>query len=547
MSSSKRPGTVDYSKWDNFECSDDDSEGKNSSNEDDNVRTNFLTSRHDFGGVNSDDDDEEEEYYDDESGSEEDDNEDDVLSPPPPSLAALQRAWNTDVSSITRPCSNCFTPNAPYRCSRCQLVRYCDTFCQRVYHPIHKLECIDAGHHRKYWGIFGDRKDDDVKGDFTVLRARRSSKRRQSTVFDMFVLNSFSFISAAAKISLVSFSFTLSFSTDRALQRAAAAAAVERAMRARMAQGGAADKGGEGKGKGADEREEECSICQSEFTVRGDGGEIVCNLTSVGYASPSQICSPSFYSSLSLGVAFCCPTSHYMCNECSGVWVNSVMSTLDSSFPPKCPTCKALISQDLFVRQLTSSQQNNFRAHVARTALKEGEELFECKGCGLFEVVSDDPVLWWCPHCNLGSCRVCNEDLQMNADASPHNKCFELREPKRLIEQAIEEGSNMRCPGCQLAGRKDDACTHMTCTKCSTVWCYVCGLDVESCDKELRPGRMNDIYAHNADWAVNEKRCPMYLTQILEVDLHWLGENWEVRATIISIKLDEFLLMTLLN
>jgi hypothetical protein len=135
----------------------------------------------------------------------------------------------------------------------------------------------------------------------------------------------------------------------------------------------------------------------------------------------------------------------------------------------------------------------------------------------------------------------------MNADASPHNKCVELREPKRLIEQAIEEGSNMRCPGCQLAGRKDDACTHMTCTKCSTVWCYVCGLDVESCDKELRPGRMNDIYAHNADWAVNEKRCPMYLTQILEVDLHWLGENWEVRATIISIKLDEFLLMTLLN
>jgi hypothetical protein len=38
-----------------------------------------------------------------------------------------------------------------------------------------------------------------------------------------------------------------------------------------MAQGVAA-KGG-GKGKGAEEREEECSICQSEFTVRGDGGE----------------------------------------------------------------------------------------------------------------------------------------------------------------------------------------------------------------------------------------------------------------------------------
>lgn len=227
-----------------------------------------------------------------------------------------------------------------------------------------------------------------------------------------------------------------------------------------------------------------------------------------------------------------------MCNECSGVFVNSVMNDLDTSFPPKCPMCKALFSQDLFVRQLTSSQQNSFKTHVARTALKEGEDLLECKECGLFEVVLDDPVLWWCPHCHCGACRVCNKDLPTGArkydiDKSPHNKCAQLREPKRLIEQAIEEGSKMRCPGCQLAGRKDDACTHMTCTKCSTEWCYVCGLDVESCDKEAPRvgGRVNDIYLHNRDWEMNEKRCPMYLTQILEVDLHWLGENWEENAT----------------
>ena len=222
-----------------------------------------------------------------------------------------------------------------------------------------------------------------------------------------------------------------------------------------------------------------------------------------------------------------------MCNECSGIWVNSVMNDLDTSFPP------ALFSQDLFVRQLTSSQQNTFKTHVARTALKEGEELIECKECGLFEVVvTNDPVLWWCPHCHCGACRVCNKDLPTGAkkydiDKSPHKKCAQLREPKRLIEQAIEEGSKMRCPGCQLAGRKDDACTHMTCTKCSTEWCYVCGLDVASCDKAAPRdgGTIDDIYLHNRDWEINEKRCPMYLTMILEVDLHWLGENWEENAT----------------
>ena len=170
-----------------------------------------------------------------------------------------------------------------------------------------------------------------------------------------------------------------------------------------MAQGGAVNKGGGGKGKGANEREEECSICNSEFTVQGDGG-----------------------------VAFCCPTSHYMCNECAGIWVSLVVNDLDSSFPPKCPMCKALFSQDLFVRQLTTSQQNSFKTHVARTSLKEGEELLECKGCVLFVVMSDEPVLWWCPHCSCGACRVCNKDFppgvsKCDIDKFPHKKCVELR------------------------------------------------------------------------------------------------------------------------
>jgi hypothetical protein len=220
MSSSKRPGTVDYSKWDHFECSSDEEE-------------------EDFeaGGSNHYHNDEEEEYDDDseeeseeeeevESSSEEEeellssDNYDNrrIVAPrrdaitsrapvyqrrtapaaaPPsflpmaaslPSLAELQRAWNTDLTTIDRPCSNCFAPNAQYRCSRCQLVRYCNVFCQSTYHPIHKLECIDAGQHQKYWGMFetvkkksGEEKEGEVPAvnDFVALRARRSSKRRE--------------------------------------------------------------------------------------------------------------------------------------------------------------------------------------------------------------------------------------------------------------------------------------------------------------------------------------------------------------------------------
>jgi hypothetical protein len=123
--------------------------------------------------------------------------------------------------------------------------------------------------------------------------------------------------------------------------------------------------------------------------------------------------------------------------------------------------------------------------------------------------------------------------VKYDLERSPHAVCRALRTAKAIVERAIDSGSKMSCPGCGLAGRKDDACTHMTCPKCTTIWCYVCGLDVKSCDKALpREGRpIDDIFLHNQDWETNDKRCPMYLTQILEVDMSWLGENWEERAT----------------
>jgi hypothetical protein len=132
-----------------------------------------------------------------------------------------------------------------------------------------------------------------------------------------------------------------------------------------------------------------------------------------------------------------------MCISCAmdlPLTIGSVMEDLEASYPPKCPLWKALISKDLFERQLTTTQQNTFRTHVACTALKPGEEVIECQECGLYEIVNNDPVCWWCPHCDCGMCRVGNKDVPRGANKydiknSPHHVCLTLRKPKILIEQ----------------------------------------------------------------------------------------------------------------
>lgn len=60
----------------------------------------------------------------------------------------------------------------------------------------------------------------------------------------------------------------------------------------------------------------------------------------------------------------------------------------------------------------------------------------------------------------------------------------------------------------------------MTCVSCSTVWCYLCGLSVEECDKAPRTGG-EPIYGHNQGWETNSRRCPMYIGMIARVDEDW--------------------------
>jgi len=83
----------------------------------------------------------------------------------------------------------------------------------------------------------------------------------------------------------------------------------------------------------------------------------------------------------------------------------------------------------------------------------------------------------------------------------------------------------MACPSCGVSGRKDDACTHMTCVKCHTQWCYCCGLSVDDADKsrerERRGGGDPSLFEHNKHFEINSKRCPMYLSQIGQVDEDW--------------------------
>ena len=115
-----------------------------------------------------------------------------------------------------------------------------------------------------------------------------------------------------------------------------------------------------------------------------------------------------------------------------------------------------------------------------------------------------------------------------------HLLCHALSEEKAKFDLALAAGNGVACPGCGIVGRKDGMCTHMTCAGCTTVWCYLCGLSVEDCDKAPRE-RGEPIFGHNEDWQADPERCPMYIGLIGQVD-----ETWEDLAEEADIAEDEF-------
>jgi hypothetical protein len=235
-----------------------------------------------------------------------------------------------------------------------------------------------------------------------------------------------------------------------------------------------------------------------------------------------------------------CGNGHNMCpGPCTENFVNAVMGEPLDNIPVHCPTCKAPILSSTFERHLSQDQLNTYLSVVAMKTVNADEEVHHCAFCPYFEIwtkSSRGGLFLHCRGCTRKTCVVCNGEMvpperggfsdsnwRAGAGASTtsylyHMECGVLDVHLTAFNQALERGTGMACPGCGHYGRKDDACTHMRCPNCHIEFCYVCGIANELLDKGTPGGR---IHSHNEEWHLKTARCPMYLTEIGQIDPRW--------------------------
>ncbi|CAI2362372.1 unnamed protein product [Moneuplotes crassus] len=251
-----------------------------------------------------------------------------------------------------------------------------------------------------------------------------------------------------------------------------------------------------------------------------------------------------------------CPRGHYICSGCTPSSLENIFASPEAEIPVRCPDCKELIDtgivekhlynneifkeNSLFLKiyecysELATKDPKVYRAHICP---------LNCGYPEIVEIENDCIPLFVCQRkgCEKVSCKTCHEEIktpdserlneeeynEITKQMNKHFTCYDSKILKEEWEEILMKGSSRSCPKCGYGGIKDENCTHIICAKCSTMWCYFCGLSEKDCDKdpEIAARSTKKIFGHNKNWETNAKRCPLFITKIVKIDSRYSSKD----------------------
>eukprot|EP01017_Pseudomicrothorax_dubius_P007561 TRINITY_DN12364_c0_g1_i3.p1 TRINITY_DN12364_c0_g1~~TRINITY_DN12364_c0_g1_i3.p1 ORF type:complete len:367 (-),score=74.04 TRINITY_DN12364_c0_g1_i3:151-1251(-) len=229
------------------------------------------------------------------------------------------------------------------------------------------------------------------------------------------------------------------------------------------------------------------------------------------------------------------PEKHFVCTM-NGCFVE-LLQLFMTGEELVCSVCTHPYKEEDLIEEL-DEKQRQIVEYIRWKQLEKGD-IRSCAFCSYFEYigegVKDLPHDFHCksPGCLKITCQVCNmEMLKTKAEGKDehnweeHLECLELSEIKKNLEDIIANSNTMKCPNCNVVGRKDENCMHIYCYKCLKSFCYFCGL------------HFDDFCSHNQNWKQDPTNCPQYLKAINEIDPRWPKDDNEALDLFHSMKIE---------
>jgi len=145
-------------------------------------------------------------------------------------------------------------------------------------------------------------------------------------------------------------------------------------------------------------------------------------------------------------------------------------------------TCKQFL-RDKDIKALTTTKMwKKALKWKKKHLLSAHGKVRECPYCEHIEKFEGDENIQKCSSCEKRYCAIHGRAHAWNVS------CKEFEADQEQISQKIINDTCTKCPGCSEGVQKSYGCNHMTCTKCDTHFCFLCG------EKLVRP-----VYPHYND------------------------------------------------
>lgn len=199
-----------------------------------------------------------------------------------------------------------------------------------------------------------------------------------------------------------------------------------------------------------------------------------------------------------------CPEGHLICRRCVEMSIETALG--EGRVRTECPCvdgCSSKISMRELERILPNKLLKRLNETESLNAVAEVNipGLRTCWRCGYKIIDEDEDSPFVCPKCNEKTCKKCEKKYHQG------RTCEEADlDPNRIVEKKMSEAIVKQCPKCHTQFIKDEGCNHMTCPRCRTEFCYLCGKVItgqvsqhyKNCKQFMDNGTYNNQQIQNA-------------------------------------------------
>lgn len=162
------------------------------------------------------------------------------------------------------------------------------------------------------------------------------------------------------------------------------------------------------------------------------------------------------------------------CNSCLGAYIR--IQITEGKWKLECANCRSLLSENLIEKFLQGYPllQEHFRR--LKVDAQTDPLVKTCPNCcALNRVKKERTKRVTCPECLFEWCFDCHAPWHKGMN------CKDFKRGSKLFKEwtkAKKDGvyiNARRCPRCKVFIQRLDGCDHMSCPRCRTQFCYLCG------------------------------------------------------------------------